>query len=794
MKVHQAFFGDKNGSHNLIASSIENKVVIGHLKLNTDIPASITIQESYLSGFRVEGYYVLTKTMNDGASERPGMGFSHCIIIPVEFLNEIDNLENVMNLFVDTPQKGRDILPDLDLIPTSATALPVSSNFPDMILKLTGNPSTVVYLGYQDFENDLKTIWRILSAKLRANLAFTISGSPNEIENEHHTLIHTPETYGPRWSKYPVVKNKAIDNEAWETVKLLSEPTSAEAIDFATFIRTNAINFEHLHQYPAIAKLYRLSNQAIAAPETVLLKRVIVAINELIPKPENGVGLKRSILDLFIKSISSTSASDILLLRNMVFTAFADGMSLISQLMTSWAEQFISPENQAFFPDGVKVMKEAYLPENPEWWKKQIVDKFDRICQQIDQRTTGFIWKLWTSAPLLIPQSKIGPAGESLLYKQGKSVNDPEFYRELTDYSARKQWFALHAESVSHELSPLKALQAQLHLDKSSELEKHLDIIRINITDPVFFQECIHIDNATLHRMAGKLLAANSSYFAGLEVSNLNWQQIWYQAYQDSNDISIGGRSIHPEFIAIIEMVLNKMPYSKPLLKTVANHAGNLYGYNKRAEVWSFLDTGTRAIILDKTCIHIAHHFQTSEWPGFENEIKYNFSRPEFIKAHVISNKTIGIAAKVAILKTIDIVTGKYIIEITDTAHNSINHLEAETLVAVINTYSLKIALDYFYQNRGRYKLFNDVVNSCKHMLSGWERLWLKTSANPVSLHDLYKEIDRQNLHYVFKILKDVGFDDHEINRLRKEYVAGVKGIELEDLCNRLKSYVHSKS
>jgi len=794
MKIHQAFFGDKNGSHNLIANSIENKVVIGHLKLNTDIPASITIQESYLSGFRVENYYVLTKTMNDSGSERPGMGFSHCIIIPVEFLSEIDNLKDVIRLFVDAPQKGRDVLPDLELALTPATTLATSSNFPDMILKLTGNPGTVVYLGYQDFESDLKMIWRTMSAKLRANLAFTISGSPNEIESEQYTFIHTPEAYEPRWSKFPVVKNKVVDQDALEPVKLLIEPTSADAIDFDRFIEVNAINFEHLHQYPAIAKLYRLSKQAIAAPETVLLKRVIVAISELIPKPENGKVLKRSILDLFINGISTTATGDILLLRNMVFTAFADGTSKISNLMASWTEQFISPENRLFFPDGVKVMKEAYLPENPEWWKEQIVNKFDRICQQLDQRSSGFIWKLWTTAPTLIQQSKIGPSGDSLLYTQSKPVSDPEFYRQLTPYSTGKQWYILHAESVSYELAPLRALQAQITLDKSSELEKHLNIIRANISDPAFFRECTNIDNVTLHRMAGKLLASHSTYFASLEVTNLNWQNIWYQAYLLSNDISIGGRSIHPEFMAIIDMVVNKSNYNKPLLNAIANQTGNLYGYAKRTAVWNLLANDTKAIVLDKTCSHVVIHFQDSEWPGFENEIKQNFLRPEFIKAEVISSKTIGIAAKVEILETINKVTADYIIEITNIANDNINHLEAETLTAVINKHTLKKALDYFYQYRGRHPLFNEVVNSCKHMLSGWERLWLKTSANPVSLHDLYREIDRQNLHYVFKILRDLGFNDHDINRIQKEYIAGVKGIELEDLCNRLKSYVHSKS
>lgn len=304
MKIHQAFFGDKNGSHNLIASSIENKSVIGHLKLNTDIPASISTLEGYLSGFRIDEYYVLTKTINDTESERPGMGFSHCLIIPIDSLELINNLRDIIGLFINVPLKQPSQLSDLELSPTPFDSSPNVLNYEEMIFQLSENKDTVVYLGYDHFESDMVKAWSVMSPILRANLAFTISGSPNEIENEQITIIHTPESYEPRWSKFPMVKNKPIDAKDRETIEFLIEPAAKESIEFYEFINVNAISFEYFHQYPAIAKLFRLSKKAIAAPETMLLKRVISAITEIIPLPENGAQLKKQYLTYLSKALN----------------------------------------------------------------------------------------------------------------------------------------------------------------------------------------------------------------------------------------------------------------------------------------------------------------------------------------------------------------------------------------------------------------------------------------------------------------------------------------------------------
>jgi len=794
MIIHQAFFGDKNGSHNLIASSLENKVVIGYLKLNTDIPASITITDSYLSGFPIEDYYVFTRTMNDPVSERPGMGFSHCLIVSIENLGDLNNIKELAGLFVNTPKKDVAQISDIELLPAPPEIHSITATGIELLSKLTTSTKSVVYLGYEHFESDLCQLWNVLPPALRSNFSFTISGSPNEISNEQISLIHTPESFEPRWSKFPIVKAKQTDQVNIENIRFLAQPKEADSVAFTEFIRVNSINFAHFHQYPPIAKLFTLSNLAIAKPDSVLLKRVIGAINELIPKPENGFEFKKQILSLFIAQVSLESTRDILLMRNMNFRAFTDGQRQISQLMDLWSKNFILPRNALFFPDGVKVLEEAYLPANPVWWREKITDQFDHLCETIDVSIANFVWKLWTFAPAVVQYTKLKTNDEQFIFAQKTLVNNPVFYQELSKFSKEKKWLYIYAESVSYELSPQLAVMAQLILDKSTDLEKHLDVIRNNVKDDTFFKQCLGVNNQTLHQMGGKLLVSHPEYFKDVDTTNLNWQKVWYESFKLSGKISPNDASIDHQFLVIIDQVLGKQEYVRPLLKIVALETGNILYHGSRKLVWALLETDTRNIILNKTCIYILNHFSGSEWTGLEAEIKNTFLSDAFVNKEIIKNNILGIAAKIEVLETVGKLSDKGLLEIIKFSGNLVNELEAETLMETIKKYQFGETLDYCYFNRNRYASFNKIVNGCKHMLSAWERLWLNSSATPVRLHDMYSAVDQHRLPYVFQTLRSLGFNDQTINRIQEEYVAGVKGIELSDLSNRLKTYIHSKS
>lgn len=794
MKIHQAYFGDNNGSHNLIASSLENKVVIGNLKLNTDIPASITIKDSYLSGFLVEDYYILTKTMNDPDSERPGMGFSHCLIVPKGNITSVKSLTDLLALFVDDVQKNVQQLPELEIRDREPSLLPLSPNYNDMVNKLTQNLTTVVYLGYENFENDLAQLWNILPVNLRLNLSFTISGSPNEIANEKLTIIHTPNNLEARWSKFPVVKPKAIEDNELDQLRFLIYPNSEEALEFKSFIKDNEIDFQHIHQYPSISKLFNLSKKALIQPDATLLKRVITIINEVIPSPEHGVKFKEQILNLFISNIRQNDTKDFLLLRNMEFSAFPNGLQEILKFMNCWCDSFLIPENEYFNPNGPKLIWHGYQLGNPNWWKNPISERFDQVCKELTSASAGFLWNIWTSMPEIIQHTKLEADKEILITAHFSAVNLPNFYPELTNFCSKNKWFTLHAESISNHKTAKHAIEEQLKIDSSTNLKKHLNLIRKNIGDAVFFTESTSIENKTVSEIAGELLIEHPEYFQDLDINNLNWQIIWYESFLQSNEISVDGKPITEHFLRMVNLVINKLPYVKQLLKAIAKYTGNLYSFEGRSKIWSLLENETKEIILKNTSIYIANNFNPSDWFGFEPELKSYLSSDDFIKNEIIIGKSVGIASKITFLKTVGRLTPQQLIKILKANNNIINRLEADTLLSTIKANSFEETLKYCYQNQRKYMYFSDIAYGCKDMLNTWERWWLSTSSDPISLDDIYKEVDRQNLQYVFQVLQKLGFNDNNINRLKEEYIAGSKGIELMDLCGRLKTYIHSKS
>ena len=105
MIIHQAFFGDSNGSHNVLATTFQNKNLIGKLKSITDNPAGISVDYAYLSGYLIEDFYIFCKTMTDTTAKRGGMVFSHCLMIPKTKLSELNNLVVVFEHFAKEPIK-----------------------------------------------------------------------------------------------------------------------------------------------------------------------------------------------------------------------------------------------------------------------------------------------------------------------------------------------------------------------------------------------------------------------------------------------------------------------------------------------------------------------------------------------------------------------------------------------------------------------------------------------------------------------------------------------------------------
>ncbi len=792
MKAYQAYFGDHNGTHNLLVSSMDDRATISYLKLNSDIPSTVNIDYAYLRGEKVENFYVFTKTMHDPDSERPGMSFSHAIIIPISSVKEVNNLNQVIEKFVTAPVKGIIKLTDLEI----DTSVPISinrpSNFSAFIDRLINNKETLVYFGHNDFNNTIAFLWNFLPEKLRSNFSFNIAGSPNEIKGNQLTVVHTPETFDTRWAGFPIIKKTDTNVTNEGNVSYFEHPEKTESAQFYQFIEANSIEFNHIHEFLPIVRLFTLYKQATEMPSVILLKRVIIAIQQLIPNPSRGAVLKDQVINLFVSTIKNADLKEFMMVRNISFEAFANGLEKVQASCTLWSNKNVNPANALFFPEGVKMISESFWGETPVWWNEIIQKIYKAISENIDTAKAKFIWEFWKKDYRLIDETNLSVKDEKIIRENKGQISDKTIYEPLIKFCAKNRWPALHADAVANHLPIKDAILAQIALEKDQVTKADLIIIQQHIGYHEFFKASLLIDNKILHHISAEICVQYPVLLKELDVLNLNWQKIWYEALLLNKSLFQPITKYQQDFEQMLGLAIENKPYLASLIKVLSAELGNVYHYIRRSEIWGILSQEIQQVFLDKTGIFIVENFKEINLLELELTLITQLKNPAFVDAHIVKNVNVTLNTKIEILENSGLLNDHLLTKLLKAMNNQLNYFEANAVAKTINKHNFRNTLEMVYDNRNFSNSYTGILNTCKSMLSKWKQLWLVSSRSHVSISTIAEMIDKQKIQDVFKLLQDLGVNEAVFNRLKAEYVAGVKGIELIDLCDRLKTFVQS--
>lgn len=795
MKIHQAYFGDDDGSHNLLSTSINENELIATLKLNTDVPGSITLEYPYLSGRKIGNHYVFTKTMKDISSNRPGMVFSHCLIIPIAHLDDIKNIHPLFQHFLEAPNKEKKDLQPIEFVDN----LPLSGKETDKLAilldTLIQHQQTVIYPEYEGFENLIAALLSRIPLTLKKNFSFTISGSPNEIQEENYTLVHVPKENLSRFRGYPTLQftippkkmlaQQYLFNEIGDDTKALNR-----------FISENEIVFEKFHQLSAIVKCYELVGKLSHNPDLITLKRIINSVNRVISNPQKGKTLKKQILNQFTEALVNSNVKDFKILRNMTFSAYENGQKQVAVAAKKWAHDKLSPSNKAITIEYSALIVEAYTGEAIDWWNAIVKGRFEFLCKNCSVAIADLIWKFWISSPELISiaENKIEQQSELLFLQTApKNIATSSVYSKIIPLAKVKKWYLLHAHSVAKSLTIQEAITVQLKFDKTKYQKKGLEIIAENVETEPFVLVAAKNNNSFLHEITGKICAKSPQYLSNLSIDSVNWQAIWYNSYLTSNNISNGIEQPKQPLYSLLDLIVDKKNTHQKLLKVLAQEFGNIYTYPKRSAIWDLLDTSIKKLFLAQTAVHVLENYITIDVSNLESPLLSYMKSSAFVQSNLLTKTLINISNKIKFLQALGRFREDDLITILKAHNNQINHFDADFIAKIILRKNWKKALNYIYDQRYYENYFYHIVSECKEMFGFWRRISLDSKSNEdISLPHLLGLIDKQKLQKVFSILDELDVNDSLYNRLKDEYIAGVKGIELNDLSERLKTYIQS--
>lgn len=794
MIIDQAFFGNKNGSHNVLYSTLDNQAIIGKLKPLTDKPESIDIEYPYLSGYRINEYYVLSQTTKDSAAKRGGMVFTHCFIIAIQNIAFLNNLEMLFGYF------SKEVIHDFTNIQTikleeqGFIAISKPEIYGTLTHYLLKNKKTVIYLGYEHFESCIIHLWQNLPLSLRLNFSFTIAGTPNEIQNENYTLtlIHTPLAHQNKWANFPVIRGIESNIDKSLAYSFLYETNSEERMTFNQFVRENEIELGKIADLSDINKCIGWLNKVDNEINFQNLRNLIPLVVTLLPNPNKGKILKENILEKLIRESKNATIANIKSLRNITIESFEGGQQSLELAVQKWVAKNICTTTIVPLKDLSESIRDVFERKELDWCSKIIKNYIETFCGQIIATNQAqFIWSIWEKEVELIfhLEKHISQEKEQLFFNSFPQNGEGKFYTAIASLALSKQWFSIYALANIQLFEVKETVELQLKNDLGSSLENNLFVISQKVDKKELVLVAANINNSSLHKVAGKVCSEHTRLLQHIEIGNMNWQEIWYAYYSYTKDINKGIANIQGIFYQLLNLILKRESIKQELIILIETVITSIYDYPERAEIWQFLPITVKNSLLDKTAVFIFEKHNEIELSSLEPDLMQTLQSSNFISHYVISSKN-TFRSKMEFLKCISMLSEHYAIEILRSNPN-LSEFDASYLSEIIQDRKMEKVLNYVYKEDRMIAYSKSILQRCKNMLDFIQRFWLSGGQKLTSIEDIGKMLDNGDWHKVFNIL-----DKHEhkgsiYKDLKDEYIGGYsKAKDLHDLAKRLKVYI----
>lgn len=631
--IHQAIYGERNGGHALLVHSAGNTVLFKELTPFTDLPSNSPAHinwEPYVSGYVYQNHYIISKTFPDPEAARPGMVFTHALIMELEDATRLNDLTPVLQLLPNVPKRNNSVstitlddskvVGSFDLLPYKIDILGFRSVV-QALLNNTDAQKPVVWIGQEGFLDIVCALWITLWPEARKNVTFRLSFAPQDAEHQRITLVATPEKLENRWSDFPKVRRMDQPKttslaEAFLLRLPEGEPLRQLATDLESFPAqiSDLKKLEICHRY--LTKLEEASPDA--------LRTLIRFLGILSPDHKKGTQFKDRVLKKFAERTQEGRVTDIMGLRNLDTSPFENGSATIEEAITFWVQSNIHASDKAKANENAELIAEAFESSNVVW-NKAVLKGVAKVLKDWQDNIAQVIWTWWQHKQQLLKKlNDLIPNSDQAEYNLLGTCPTQlveEFGELVCLFAVKRKWYRLHAAVVSAYLKPQAAFRKQLQVDQNKE---HLDGLRL-LSQKVPAQEVLNValsdlDNR-LQQAAGDTCAQNSALLSQLDIKNKVWRRILFYSLNKNHHSWEGIQEPEKLVHALMDRVLQDEKVEDDLLLKIAEMSrGSLINYPKRSALWIKFDGQIARAFLQATADDWIKRFQSN--PGFETSVE----------------------------------------------------------------------------------------------------------------------------------------------------------------------------
>ncbi len=660
--VHQALYGDKDGSYSLLDSSLDAATakIICNVTDLLDRPSIGVLTEAIYRGFAFNDYYLFIKTFPDTDSGvRSGRVLSHVLVVNLTDLELCDDLSLLFSTFIKTANKSHKVklinyvndqrqLPEK--IESGTRAALVVNEFVDN--------DYIAWTGVEGYLDALQSLWYGFPTSLRCRLKIGAAFDPRKLNEDSICFHYILEAYEEKWrgSACTVISKNSFG---------IIESTAAS---YLAGDRQNASNFyltldkfqicieslEDLNYLVILFNAYsNLDNTEISNLVTLCDLISIYCSNKSMAKNE-----KINVIDALIKRIEFASPAELLILNNPNWTGF-DGISkVLKEAISNRFMCFIS-QNSIQGPVFALILSALQSKASNPWWIDGIIEPLKAAFENWQHAYADSIWQ-WLQVDhnvldrleKLIPNSR--EVEESLV--DTWFVSGEDLANELQVFSRDRNWYDLHALSILCLYSAEECILKQLDIDLDFCHINAIEVIANEIDCEAFLSIALEIEDPRLSKLAALKIKSKPVLLNGFKESNSNWINICLECCKLGLEIwnYIG---IKVGFIyRMFDEVNSGLTLSFNIYSSLVNAGFNdLSEYPNRKMLWNKFNFDTKALFLNNTaigCIILVDQemIDISSLETLEPEIFNAINNDGFIE-QIISANSFSTAIKIETLK-----------------------------------------------------------------------------------------------------------------------------------------------
>ncbi|WP_440030166.1 GAP1-N1 domain-containing protein [Chromobacterium amazonense] len=591
MRVEQAVYGEVQGrGHGLRASSPNASLastIASKLDLPDSVPPGLQDWSPFVRGFPIEDHYVLARTFLDSSASRGGMVVTHALIISLDDMCQVESLAMLFEYLAPSITECPSSMATLDLDTASSISTPAVDLIGTANALAAQGPSPLVRLGIKGFELLVDSLWRNLWPAFRRTFAFRLSFGPNDVvEHPVPALVCTPEQLQARWTKHHIVKpdDSAPDSESAEI--LCGQRDIQPILALAEELGHEIQNLREL------SRLERLHSMLSNGKSFADLLTAIRLTDGLSNQPTQGISIKSKLIDHFIDLIPSADCKQLLPMRNLALSGFANTGSLWSAIELLVSTLGFTPEDDMDMVEMVVASANENLALPP--WRAAVKAGLSTAARRNTPAISQAIWR-WAEHSQAAFAAAVGCLPADELVEQRLADETPRKLNATTQSPLlssllKKRWFTAYGAALASMLPPLEAVDQQLKVDNDPAHSAGLRSA-LRYASPSQTLECaLKLKDSRLVRLSADLTVAYPQILSNICCKDIIEQQVWGAAIR--KDPSLWNAPNNPAGArdTVLAQLAKGLPVDTSLLEALAQTPlADLCATSERELLWPLL-------------------------------------------------------------------------------------------------------------------------------------------------------------------------------------------------------------